>query len=79
METKKWITTEQMLNDLKNDRDNEQEYTRSLGGILRSTHWLVFDSEKSLFGDSSDWGKCSWYTEAEFMEAFAGVWWRRDG
>ena len=33
MEEKKWITTEQMLIDLRNDPDNEQEYTHYLGGF----------------------------------------------
>lgn len=78
MEAKKWITTEQMLENLKNDPDNEQEYTHYLGGILRSTHWLIYDSKKSLFGDSTDWDNYGWYTETEFLEAFAGHWWMRD-
>jgi hypothetical protein len=78
MEEKKWITTEQMLVDLRNDPNNEQEYTHYLGGILRTTHWLEYDSEKDLFGDSTDWGNYAWYTEAEFLSDFAGHWWHRD-
>jgi len=78
MEEKKWIKTEQMLANLKNDPDNEQEYTHYLGGNLRSTHWLTYDSKKCQFGNSSDWDDYGWYTEAEFLEAFAEHWWRRD-
>lgn len=63
MEEKKWIKTEQMLENLKNDPNNEQEYTHYLGGILRSTHWLIYDSEKSLFGHSTNWLHYDWYTE----------------
>ena len=74
----KWITTEQMLEALKNAPDNEQEYTHYLGGILRTTHWLIYDSEKAQFGDSTDWNNYGWYTEAEFLEAFAKHWWMRD-
>lgn len=33
MEKKKWIKTEQMLEALKNDPNNEQEYTHYLGGF----------------------------------------------
>ena len=54
---KKWITTGQMLEELRNDPDNEQQYTHYLGGILRSTHWLIYDSEKHQFGDSTDWNE----------------------
>lgn len=78
MEEKKWIKTEQMLEALKNDPDNEQQYTHYLGGILRSTHWLEYDSKKNLLGDSTDWNYYGWYTEKEFLEVFAGHWWMRD-
>lgn len=76
MEEKKWITTEQMLEALRNDPDNEQQYTHYLGGIL--THWLIYDSEKHQFGDSTDWDEYGWYTEEEFINAFSGHWWMRD-
>ena len=79
MEEKYWIKTEQMLEALKNDPDNEQEYTHYLGGILRSTHWLIYDSKKKKhFGDSTDWFHYVWYTENEFLNAYAGHWWHRD-
>lgn len=78
MADKRWQTTEQILEALKNDPDNEQEYTHFLGGILRSTHWLIYDKEKGLIGDSTDWYHYGWYTEAEFTDDFAGHWWWRD-
>ena len=78
MEKKKWIKTGQMLEDLKNEPDNEQEYTLNLGGILRSTHWFEYDSKKNLFGNSTDWFHYDWYTETEFLEIYAGCWWYRD-
>lgn len=78
MEEKKWIKTEQMLEDLKNDPDNEQQYTHYLGGILRSTHWLIYNSKKGLFGDSCDWGYYDWYTRSEYLEIHSNEWWRRD-
>ena len=47
MERDYWITTEQVVKELMNASDNEQEYTRYLGGILRSTHWFIFDSKEA--------------------------------
>ena len=76
MEEKKWITTEQMMEALKNDPDNEQQYTHYLGGILRSTRWLEYNSKKNLFGNSCDWDNYTWYTEDEFLEMYAGHWWK---
>lgn len=78
MEAKKWIITEQMLKALKNAPNNEHEYTHYLGDVLRTTHWLIYDSPKNLFGNSTDWSNYDWYTEAEFLEMFAEYWWRRD-
>ena len=75
---RKWIKTEQMLEALKNDPDNEQEYTFSIGGILRSTPWLIYDSEKGLIGNSTNWENYDWYTEEEFLKIYADKWWRRD-
>ena len=67
---KKWIKTEQMLEALKKDADNEQEYTHYLGGFLRSTHWLIYDSKKNQFGQSTNWFDYDWYTEEEFLLNF---------
>ena len=78
MDEMKWITTEQMLEALKNDPDNEHEYTHYLGGILRSTYWLIYDSKKNKFGVSTDWYRYVWYTEGEYLDVCAGHWWRRD-
>ena len=78
MKTNEWIKTKQMLEALKNDSDNEQEYTHFLGGILRSTHWLEYDSRKDKYGDSMDWREYDWYTEAEIIDRYAGHWWKRE-
>ena len=77
MEANKWITTEQMLEALKNDADNEHEYSLSLcGGILRSTHWFVYDSEEKRFGHTRDW-PYDWFSESEILESYSGCLWRR--
>lgn len=78
MEEKKRITTEQMLQALKNDPDNEQQYCHYLRGCLRSTHWLEYSSEKNKYGDSTNWFDYTWFTEAEFVEMYAGNWWMRE-
>ena len=63
---KKWITTEQMLDNLKNDANHEHEYNLWLaGGFLTSTHWLVFDSKSQLIGHTRN-NEYDWYTETEF-------------
>ena len=51
----KWIKTEELLENLLNEPGVEQQYVHYLGPILRSTHWLIYDAEKGLFGDSTDW------------------------
>lgn len=77
MEEKKWITTEQMIDILKNDPDREHEYNLWLfGGFLTSTHWVVYDSKRQMIGHTRNNGY-DWYTEAEFLELYAGCkWWR---
>lgn len=77
MEKDYWITTEQVVKELMNAPDNEQEYTRCLGGILRSTHWFIFDSKRGLFGDSINI-EFDWFTKNEFLEAYSGALWHRD-
>ena len=75
MEEKKCITTEQMLEALKNDPDNEHEYCLSLcGGIMRATHWFVYNSEKNQFGHTRDW-PYDWFSEAEILECYSGCLW----
>ncbi len=78
MNEKKWITTEQMLDELKNEPDNELQYTHYLGGILRSTHWLEYSSKEDKYGNSTDWNDYAWFTREEFLELHAGEWWMRD-
>ena len=75
---KKWIRTEQMLEVLKSEPDVEQQYCHALGGILRSTHWLQYSSEKDMYGDSMDWDEYTWYSEAEFLAVHAHEWWMRE-
>lgn len=78
MNQKNWIKTEQMLEALKNNPNNEHEYRHWIGGILFSTHWLIYNPKKDLFGDSMNWKDYVWYTEDEYMEIHAGEWWHRD-
>lgn len=74
---KKWITTEYLLEALKNAPDNEREYNLAIaGGILRSTHWFVYDSKKQLFGHTRDW-PYDWFSETELLEYYAGCQWVR--
>ena len=77
VEQKEWITTEQMLHALKNDPDNEQEYSLNLGGkVLRSTHWFVYDLEKRMFVHTRDW-PYDWFSETEILEYYSGCEWCR--
>ena len=78
MKKMKWITTEQMLEALRMEPDTEQQYCHHLGGILHSTHWLEYNSKRNLYGDSIDWYNYGWYTEVDFLYAFAGHWWMRE-
>ena len=75
---KKWIKTEQMLEKLKQEPDTEQEYSLYLGGILRSTHWLSFSLQRNKFSNSTIGAQDSWFTEAEFLELYAGHWWMKE-
>lgn len=74
----KWIKTEAMLENLRNEADLEQQYARHLGGFLRSTHWLKYDSKNNLFGDSTDWDSFAWFTREEFLSFFGNGWWCRE-
>ncbi len=67
-----------MLSDLRADADNEHQYTLWLGGVLRSTHWLVYNSHTDRFGESTDWEEYYWYTEEEYLRTYANMWWSRD-
>ena len=67
-----------MLEILRQEPDTEQQYCHYLGGILRSTHWLEYSSEKDMFGDSTNWFDYTWYTETEFAEMHENQWWLRE-
>jgi len=73
-----WMKTEQMLEALRGEPDTEQQYCHYLGGMLRSTHWLIFSTERNKLGDSTDWDDYEWYADAEFLEMYAGHWWMRE-
>ena len=74
----KWIKTKDMLENLRNEPCVEQQYVRYLEPILRSTHWLRYDAEKDLYGDSSDWNDFSWFTREEFLSTIGDGWWCRE-
>lgn len=74
----KWIKTEEMLENLRKEPGVEQQYARHLGGILRSTHWLKYDGERDLYGDSTDWDEFDWFTREEFLSLFGHEWWCRE-
>ena len=72
---KTWITTEQLLQTLKNNPDREFEYNVYVaGGALRSTHFFLYDSQEKLFGHTRDW-PYDWFSELEFLEYFEGWRW----
>ena len=74
---KNLITTEQLLEAVKNDPNNEQEYSLFLGGgFLRSTHWFIYDPANKLFGHTREW-PYDWFTEAELLNLYAGYRWVR--
>ena len=74
---KKWITTEQVLEALKNDPNNEHEYDLLIaGGSLMSTHLFYFDSEKNLFGHTTNCQN-DWFSESELLEFYGGCHWVR--
>ena len=73
------MKTAQVVDALKNDPNNEHEYRRWLGGILFSTYWIVYDSNKRGFGVSQDWKNYIWYSESEFIEDYSMYWWIKDG
>ena len=75
---KEWIKTEEMLEQLKNDPDVDHQYTHWLGGILRSTYFMMYDSHKDLFEVSMDWLEFEYYTESEFLECYSGHFWCLD-
>ena len=73
---KKWITTEQMLEALRQRPDTVQLYEHRLGTWLSSEHCLEYNSKKNNYGDSTAVEDWDWYTEAQFLENHSGEWWR---
>ena len=73
----KWIKTEEMLASLMNEPGIEQQYVHYLGSILRSTHWLVYDVENDIIGDSMNI-EFTWFTREEFLTFYNGHWWLRE-
>ncbi len=74
----KWIKTEEMLENLHNEPGVEQQYARYLGPILRSTHWLKYDAEQDLYGDSTEWDEFAWFTREKFLSIIGDGWWYRE-
>ncbi len=74
---KKWISTEEMMEALRKEADAEQQYRHYLGGLLCSTHWLKYSSERNLYGDSTNGCGYDWYTQEEFLKQHAGERWMR--
>lgn len=71
----KWITTEHLLETLKNNPNREFEYNVYLaGGALTSTHWFLFDSDKQLVGHTRDW-PYDWFSESGLLEYYADCQW----
>ena len=73
----KWVKTEEMLENLRKEPGVEQQYVRHLGGILRSTHWLKYDGERDLYGDSVNIS-FDWFSREEFLSCCGGGWWCRE-
>ena len=74
----KWIKTEEMLENLRNEPGEEQQYARYLGPMLRSTHWLKYDAELDLYGDSTEWDEFAWFTRENFLSVIGDGWWCRE-
>ena len=77
MEDRKWISTEEMIEALRNEPDVDQQYCHYICGILRSTHWLMYSSKKDRYGDSINI-HYDWYTKDDFLKIHAGEWWMRE-
>ncbi len=78
MKEKNWIKTEQVIENLKNEPDVEHQYCHHICGILRSTHWLEYSSERKEIGESTDWYEYYWFTVDEFLDIHKDEWWMRE-
>lgn len=74
----RWIRTEQMLDDVREHPNEDRQYTYLVGAGLVSTHWLMYDAERDLYGDSVDWFEYAWYTREEFLAGRGERWWSLD-
>lgn len=75
LDKKRWVNTADVVEFLKSDPDREHEFSRYLGGMLRSTYWMEYKSEKNMFALSRDWIRPDYYTEEELLECYEGYWW----
>ena len=55
LDKKNWVNTADVVEFLKSDPDSEHEISRYLGGMLRSTYWMEYKSDKNMFALSRDW------------------------
>ena len=46
LDKKNWVNTADVVEFLKSDPDSEHEISRYLGGMLRSTYWMEYKSER---------------------------------
>lgn len=75
LDKKRWVKTADVVEFLKSDPDHEHEFSRHLGGMLRSTYWMKYKSDKNMFALSRDWIRPDYYTEEELLQCYEGHWW----
>ena len=78
MPQSEWMGTEGVLDVLRGEAGCEMEFRHFLGGILRSTWWMVYDAERDAFGVSTNWFDYEWWSAEEMLEDLKGHWWHRD-
>jgi hypothetical protein len=44
-------------------------------GVICSTYWMEYKSDKNMFALSRDWIRPDYYTEEELLECYEGYWW----
>ena len=76
MEREKWISTEELLAELRRHPDKILMYEHRLGAWLSSEHWLVYLSKRDLFCDSTAVEEWERFTEAQFLYIHSGEFWR---
>lgn len=71
---KKWISTVELLNYLKEHPNKEKECRLNLGYGLGSTHYWFWDSKTNMFMHSRDWD-FEPYTASEVVKWYGeGKW-----